>query len=99
MRRYTTPTHRFTLQVAPELISKIRITYSQDDKIILKKETEQIAIEGNVAIVKLTQEETALFVANKEVEIQIAVRTFGEDALRSDIIRESVERVLDNEVI
>lgn len=37
MRRLTTPEHKFTLQIDPSVIGKIRITYAQNNDIVLKK--------------------------------------------------------------
>lgn len=99
MRRLTTPEHRFTLQLDPSAISKIRITYAQNNAIVLTKEDGDVSLNGNVATVKLTQEETKQFVVDKEVEIQVRVLTLGNDALASDIIKVDVKKVLDDEVI
>lgn len=99
MRRLTTPEHKFTLQIDPSVISKIRITYAQNNAIILTKEDDAVSLDGNIARVKLTQEETKKFTADKEVEIQVRVLTLGNDALASDIIKVDVKKVLDDEVI
>ena len=99
MRRLTTPEHKFTLQIDPSVISKIRITYAQNNAIILTKEDDAVSLDGNIARVKLTQEETKKFTADKEVEIQVHVLTLGNDALASDIIKVDVKKVLDDEVI
>ena len=99
MRRLTTPEHKFTLQIDPSVIGKIRITYAQNNAIVLNKEGNDVSIDGNIAKVKLTQEETKKFTADKEVEIQVRVLTLGNDALASDIIKVDVKRVLDDEVM
>lgn len=99
MRRLTTPEHKFTLQIDPSVISKVRITYAQNNAIVLTKEGEEVSLDGNVARVKLTQEETKKFTADKEVEIQVRVLTLGNDALASDIIKVDVKKVLDDEVM
>lgn len=99
MRRLTTPEHKFTLQIDPSVISKIRITYAQNNAIVLTKENGDVSLDGNVATVKLTQEETKKFVADKEVEIQARVLTLGGDALASEIIKVDVQKVLDDEVM
>ena len=99
MRRLTTPEHKFTLQIDPSVISKIRITYAQNNAIVLTKEGDSVSLDGNVAKVKLTQEETKIFVANKDVEFQVRVLTLGGDALASDIIKVDVKKVLDDEVM
>lgn len=99
MRRLTTPEHKFTLQIDPSVISKVRIIYAQNNAIVLTKEGEDVSLDGNVAKVKLTQDETKKFTADKEVEIQVRVLTLGGDALASDIIKVDVKKVLDDEVM
>lgn len=99
MRRATTPTHRFTLQFPVETIKSIRITYAQGGKNILRKENGEITMDGKTAIVRLTQEETKLFTADKDVEIQVRILTLGGDAPASGIMRTNVERILDDEVL
>lgn len=99
MRRATTPTHSFTLELDPKLISQIRITYAQGGKKILTKNKEDITLEGNVAKVRLTQEETLGFDIGRRVEIQIRVLTTGNDALASEVFDVPCLRVLDDEVM
>ena len=99
MRRLTTPEHKFTLQIDPSVISKVRITYAQNNAIVLNKEGDAVFLDGNIAMVKLTQEETKKFTADKEVEIQVRVLTLGGDALASDIIKVDVKKALDDEVM
>ena len=99
MRRATTPTHEYELDIDTSIISQIRITYSQDGNIILTKNENDVEFVGNVAKVRLDQEETNLFKADKIVEIQVRVLTLGNDAPASDIMRVPCERVLDDEVL
>lgn len=99
MRRLTTPTHRFTLQMGVETIDKIQITYAQGGVIVLQKSGENITMDGKSAVIRLTQEETKKFTADKEVEIQVRVLTIAGDALASEIIKVDVKRVLDEEVL
>jgi len=55
---FSTPKHEFELlNVDASKLKKMRITYSQDDIVILRKEGDEITIDGNTAIVHLTQEE------------------------------------------
>lgn len=99
MMRGTTPTHIFTLPFEANLISNIRIIYTQGDEQVFVKEVKDCNIDGNTVTVRLTQEETFLFDCKKYVEIQVRALTNGGDVLNSNIMKESVERCLDNEVI
>ena len=77
----TTPTHKFNLDISTDLIEEMRVTYEQNGKVVLEKETEDITMEGSSAEVKLTQEETMLFDAPASARIQLHVRTNGDEAL------------------
>lgn len=99
MRQGTTPKHIFTLPFAASLASVIQITYQQGNEIVLQKNTGDCTPDGNTVSVKLTQEDTFKFDARQDVMIQIRVLTAGGDALTSDIIRVSVGRCLDDEVL
>lgn len=96
MIRGTTPTHTFTLPFGSDVIASLRIIYAQDGDVKITRNT---VPEGNNATVVLTQEETLSLDCDKYVEIQIRVLTLGGEALSSDIIRVSVERCLEDEVL
>lgn len=100
MRRLTTPEHRFPFRgLDPEDIKRVRITYAQGGRKILTKEGDDVKIDGAEFIVKLTQEETKRFIADRTVEIQVRVLTVDEEAPASPIFKTSCERVLDDEVM
>lgn len=99
MRRATTPTHTFELDIDPSLIKEILITYSQNNKEVLSKRKKDITFDGNVAVVKLTQEEANLFMMGIDIEIQVRAFTTSGDAPASDIFKEPCERVLNDEVM
>lgn len=102
MRRGTTPTHTFTLRLDPDVISRVQITYQQYRRIVLVRDTinpEDIKMEGNVAVVDLTQEETLLFDENAEVEIQVRVLAQNNKALASKIFTVRSVRILNEEVL
>jgi len=97
---FSTPKHEFELlNVDASKLKKMRITYSQDDIVILRKEGDEITIDGNTAIVHLTQEETAKFTSGRRVEIQGRILMLGGESYPSNIVSEDCDRVLDNEVL
>ncbi len=107
MRRTTTPTHTFTLEIDPNTITALNITYAQgtgkccngkDVEIILVKTLADCVIEDNAISVTLTQEETNLFTEDLMVEIQIHA-VVGESSLMSDIMKVPCRRVLNDEVL
>ena len=95
----TTPTHQFTIPMEASSVQAVRVSYAQNDKLILTKEGEDCRVEGNVIEVKLSQEETLLFDGFSSVQIQVRVLTTAGDALASDLIRVPCGAVLDKEVL
>lgn len=97
MRRGTTPTHTFTLPFDTGTLSKVRIIYSQGGFPVVTRDDADL--DGNTATLKLTQEETLKFDSSQTVSVQVRVLTVGGDALASDIMRTTAERLLENEVL
>ena len=95
----TTPTHTFTLPFEKELISDLRITYSQDRKKILTKYMRDVEMDGNDINVTLTQEDTFKFKEKKPVFVQLKIKVVDGQVFNSDLIVMRIEPALDNEVI
>ena len=75
MLRKTTPTHTFKLPFAANLIESLEITYSQFnyDKIIVQKYKDDVTLENDEVVVKLTSEETAASSSTPSAIIFISV--------------------------
>ena len=99
MGRGTTKRHTFELPFDGKIIKSLRVVYSQNGRVVFKKAGDDVQIDGNVVAVKLSQEDTFAFSSNSPVEIQLRVLFTNGDAKNSDIIKTSVARCLDNEVI
>lgn len=98
MRRGTTPTNTFKVDIDLREAAVMYITYSQLGKTIVEKEIQDITIEEDTLSVTLTQEETLAFCAG-EVEVQIRARFPGGLAVESEIKKTTAERVLKEGVI
>lgn len=110
MRRTTTPTHTFTLEIDPTTITALNITYAQsydvcgctdadtETQIVLVKTLDDVTIDGYDISVKLTQEETNLFTEDTPVKIQLHAMV-DEDSLVSDILTIPCREVLNDEVL
>lgn len=98
MRRGTTPTHTFTLPFNATGL-KIRVSYAQGGRVVVRKTEADCVVSGNDIVVKLTQQETLRFNSSAAVEIQIKVLTAGNDVPVSGIYTVPVERCLDDEVL
>lgn len=108
MIRGTTPTHTFTFdKFDPTTFKALNIYYAQQGVELLTKhkndcvfgtqETEQGII--YTASVTLTQEETKLFKAKYEVEVQLRVLTADDHALATPKYKLSVWDVINDEVL
>lgn len=94
MIRGTTPKLEFTIPFDTSQLAEAYITISQKGSIVIDKPLSEITCDGNVMILHLTQEETLKLKANSIAEIQIRVRTNTGEALASNIIQVSTERIL-----
>lgn len=99
MVKGTTPTHTFNVPLDYSSIKTVKIIYSQRDKEVLVKRTEDCTIESGKISTKLTQDDTFKFECNTIVTIQIRVLTTDGDALASDLIMVNVGKCLDDEVL
>lgn len=95
----STPLHTFVLPFSTELIQSVRVTYEQKKKVVLSKETKDVAMEGNTVALRLSQEETLLFDSLVPVRIQLHILTSGGDALPSKPKTVPVYVLLDRRVI
>lgn len=97
--RGTTPTHTFTLPVECGAFTEVRVLYSQNNELVIKKETEDVTCEGNRISCTLTQEDTLALNDRQHCDIQVRALSENGTALASRIIRVPVGRCLDDEVI
>ena len=99
MYKGTTPTHTFKVKIDTSAIKEVKITYKQNDKIVLTKRTSDCTIEYGKIITQLSQEDTFLFDSARFVNIQLRVLLADGQACNSPIFRKSVGDCLDDEVL
>lgn len=99
MFKGTTPTHMFNVPIDTSIIKEVKITYSQRDKEVLVKRTEDCTISEGLITTRLSQEDTFLFEGNMIVTIQMRILTRGGDALIAEPIMMAVGKCLDDEVL
>ena len=98
MRQGTTPTIQITINdIDLNEIQNIYVVFEQNGY-ILKKESSDLDIEGNIISVLLSQEETLNF-KEGTCNIQLRMITKGGVAIASPIKTTKVYRVLNKEVI
>lgn len=98
MIRGTTPTLEFILPFDTSLISEAYVTLAQAGDVVLDKPLSECALDGNKMTVKLTQGDT-LKLKTGLIEIQIRAKTIDGDAIASDIILTSAQKILKDGVI
>jgi hypothetical protein len=99
MIRGTTPTLEFTLPFEVEYLADAYVTLAQEGTVVVEKCMTDCGCTGDCLTVRLTQEETLKFKCNRSVEIQIRAKTKTGDAIASDIITVSAEKILKDGVI
>ena len=95
--RGTTPTNKFNVSMDLTEATVLYITYAQLGKTVIEKTLDDVTeITADSVSVKLTQEDTLLFKASAQVEIQIRAGFGGEngDRVRSNIMVADVEKIL-----
>lgn len=98
MRQGTTPTIQITINdIDLNKMQNIYVVFEQNGY-ILKKESSDLNIEGNVILVSLSQEETLNF-KEGTCNIQLRMITKGGVAIASPVKTTKVYRVLNKEVI
>lgn len=99
MIRGTTPTHIFNIPFDTSLVDEVKITYAQDDEIVLIKGTSDCVLDTNTIKVTLSQEDTFLFDHKKNVQVQVRFLTKSGEAFASIVEKVGVSQCLDNEVL
>lgn len=99
MIRGTTPTHIFNIPFDTSLVDEVKITYAQDDEIVLIKGTSDCVLDTNTIKVTLSQEDTFLFDHKKNVQVQVRLLTKSGEAFASIVENVGVSKCLDNEVL
>lgn len=99
MIRGTTPTHIFTIPLATDLISCVRIIYAQNDIVLFEKQTDDCKLGNQTISTSLTQEETLLFDCKYLVQIQLRLLLNDGSALASKVNYIELEKCLSDEII
>lgn len=94
MIRGSTPTLTFTLPFDGGIIASLYITFAQRGKEVLTLTEKDCALEGMTITTKLSQAQTLKFDHSCPLEIQMRILTTDGNALASNIIPCSVERIL-----
>lgn len=98
MRRGTTPTISYNVDIDLTSALELYITLKQDGLVVIEKSIEDVTITSESISIALTQEETLNLVPGK-VLMQIRAKMPDGAALASNIMMGYVEQILKNGVI
>lgn len=94
------PVFEFTLPYDVSRIKRARVSvHCPKTDVLVKKETEELKMEGNTVICQLSQEDTFKFQCNSYVEVQLRVRDIDDVPFKSEVFTVFTGRCLDSEVI
>lgn len=99
MIRGSTVTHVFNIPLEANKIKELKVTYSQDNSIVLYRKKSNCVVDDYKITVTLLQEDTFKFDSSKNVNIQLRILTNEGIALSSRVMTVSIGRCLDNEVL
>ena len=99
MIRGTTPTLEFTLPFDTDIIADGYITFAQRGDVVIDKNISECTCEGTKIVLKLSQEETLKLKSGDFTEVQIRAKMTSGDAVASNIIKVSTDRILKEGVI
>ena len=104
MYQATTPKHTFKLPIETDICTVIRVSYKQDDKMIIKKkqdgkQSDGMTLDGYNVIIKLSQEETLMFSTKKPVTVQIRAKTEDGDVYSSQQWNLGIDENQDKEIL
>ena len=97
MRPTSTERHMLTFQIDLENVEGVKITYTQNEDIVIVKEKDDVTINGKKIIVTLSEAETKLFEPEIPVEIQAKIKRDGQ-VIPTQIKRVAVKRMLNTEL-
>lgn len=97
--RGTTPTHVFKLPFDVGDIKSVMVIYAQNDKEILRKNTDECTLLGNNIAVMLTQQDTLQFDHKYRAQVQVRCLKTDGTALASRVRKVTVEQCLNDEVL
>lgn len=94
--RGTTPTLFYEPDVDITSANKLTIAFTQDNKLIFKKQLSDCKIEGNVVSVRLSEEETLKFSCDYLLYMQLKA-LIGKEVIASEEAITTIEPIKDEE--
>ena len=94
MKRFTTPTHKFKVNVDLTEADVVILTYAQCGRNLFSKQKEDLTIESNLISYTLSQKETGMFDPNMSVSIEITAKLADGKRITSNIMTTKIEQVL-----
>ena len=99
LERGCTPIHTFEFSYTADELETVQIVYKQNGEIILEKGKEDLAFDGTVATLQLTQAETLLFAAKGTVKVQVRWKRFTGEAEKTEVFYLTPDELLKEDEI
>lgn len=99
MIRGTTPTHTFDLPVNKDIVKDIRITYVQNDEIIIEKKLRDVTLYEGKVETTLSQADTLKFKAQRSAFVQLRVLTTKGQVFASNSEAIAVHETFNEEIL
>ena len=97
MRPTSTERHALTFPIDLENVEGVKITYTQNEDIVIVKEKDDVTINGKKIIVTLSEAETKLFEPEIPVQVQAKIKRDGQ-VIPTQIKRVAVKRMLNTDI-
>ena len=98
MYQGTTPEFSFSLPFSLGNIKSFLITFKQNDRMVNFTE-EDVRVEDNIIYVKLTQEQTKIFLPNFKCKVQMRVKLQNDSVIASQIENIDINASLNSKVL
>lgn len=98
MYQGTTPEFSFTLPFNLDQVKSFLITFKQNSK-VLNFTQDEVRVDGNKIYIKLTQEQTNLFLPDFKCRVQIRCKLLNDSVIASQIESVNVKLSLNSEVL
>ena len=99
MYKYTTAPFTFNLPVEISTLSEVRISFCQNNKVLITKALNNCTTNTKQLNITLTQEETALFDSQYAGQVQLRVKTTNNEVFNSEVFNFDVKKSFDKEIL
>lgn len=98
MYRGDTPTYEFELPFDTGTLTKLNVSFAQNEKVLFERSLDEVELEGNIVRLTLTESETLRLSDDEIMEVQLRMG-MGETRKASQTFRIRVQGILKDGVL